>query len=478
MASLQGRYAFRLVMVMMAAWLLVAAAAIAEDSQIVTPGNGYAATDFLPDEWIDAFCMFGDDVVTFSNTEGLEIIDHDHPAVRQSLGKPDAYLGSGAVWCSFVAPDPSGESFWVGFTISNNSDDRIYEVGTGGVWTHRATLTGNFDLEFFGSDAYVSANPGAVQLPRLPENTIYQLDTTGGNDHDALAEVGGYSTGLGLDTSGNLYCATYYLDYDGDGLGPDDNRLFRFTAAQIASAVGPGNLTLVDAEELFAMSSGSSDVDVDDAGHVVFSDNDASGGSAVVYWNEALGGEIVQVATPPETGSPWFTSMDVVGDVTVAGGQVCVVDYWSSGIAEVVKLIPGDADGDGTVDQQDLLILAANWGEQTDVYWAEGDFDGDGMVGPADAALLAAHWGQSLSLSEGMFVPEPGAAVLVLGMLGALVAVRRRLGCHPGAPGRSNVGKHAHASVSMPPAGSVSRRLSPPARARRGSASTGGRPTP
>ena len=40
--------------------LLFSAPAGAVESQIVAPGDGYGATDLLPDEWVDLFCVFGD----------------------------------------------------------------------------------------------------------------------------------------------------------------------------------------------------------------------------------------------------------------------------------------------------------------------------------------------------------------------------------------------------------------------------------
>ena len=83
--------------------------------------------------------------------------------------------------------------------------------------------------------------------------------------------------------------------------------------------------------------------------------------------------------------------------------------------------LPGDANGDGTVDLLDLDILGANFGA-TDATVAQGDFNGDTVVDLLDLDILGANFGQSSSEA----VPEPtslltaGVAVMLLG------PVRRR----------------------------------------------------
>ena len=57
----------------------------------------------------------------------------------------------------------------------------------------------------------------------------------------------------------------------------------------------------------------------------------------------------------------------------------------------VVSPLPGDANRDGSVNFQDLLIVAQHFG-QTNAVWAIGDFDGDRKVAFADLLLLAQHY--------------------------------------------------------------------------------------
>ncbi|HBO43059.1 MAG TPA: hypothetical protein DD670_03815 [Planctomycetaceae bacterium] len=391
-------------------------------SAIVSPGNGFGARDLLSDEWIDGFCLFGDGVAVFSMENGLEIIDRANPASGQSWGRPQDYFAAHTdpssgyvnVWNSFMTPDPSGDSLWIGFTMWDNTDDRIYRVDAGGTWDAYTTLSGNFDLEFFGGEAYVSANPGGLTQA---QSTIYRLDTTWADQHAVVAEVGGYSAGLGFDAAGNLYYGTCHLD---EYYAPIDNKMIRYSASDVAL----GDLTIDDAEILFDLTSGGCDVDVDDAGNVVFNVNDFAGGNFVGVWNEAVnGGEPRQAAVPGGAGWPWFSLLEVSGNVA-AGGSIYVADSDNApGIAQIVKLAPGDANGDFCVDEADAAILAGRWGN-SDVLWADGDFDGDGKVGPTDAAILAANWSSGPQPAEAASAPEPIGVVLLATLLFALVGTR------------------------------------------------------
>jgi hypothetical protein len=89
-------------------------------------------------------------------------------------------------------------------------------------------------------------------------------------------------------------------------------------------------------------------------------------------------------------------------------------------------LPPGDASGDGKVDETDAQILATNWGSTESPGWAQGNFNNDGVVDVLDAAILAANWGTGVTDESTAAVPEPGTIVLMLGALIGLVLRRRR----------------------------------------------------
>jgi hypothetical protein len=75
-------------------------------------------------------------------------------------------------------------------------------------------------------------------------------------------------------------------------------------------------------------------------------------------------------------------------------------------------ILPGDANRDGTVDDEDASILGANWMKATGATWQDGDFNYDGAVNDKDAAILAANWSPGGGGGE---VPEPSTLAMLLG---------------------------------------------------------------
>jgi hypothetical protein len=97
-------------------------------------------------------------------------------------------------------------------------------------------------------------------------------------------------------------------------------------------------------------------------------------------------------------------------------------------VASELPPIPGDTNGNWIVDEADAQVLATNWGKDDlgNTGSAAGDFNGDGAVNVLDAAILAANWGDHTGGESVAAVPEPSAAVLLLGALMLFAAGRRR----------------------------------------------------
>ena len=91
---------------------------------------------------------------------------------------------------------------------------------------------------------------------------------------------------------------------------------------------------------------------------------------------------------------------------------------------------PGDADGDGQVDDYDLSLLLCHW-DRPNVDWSKGDFDGNGDVNDGDLSLLLTNWTGPSSIG----IPEPVTmTVLPMGVLVSVLRHRRRTA----APGRND----------------------------------------
>ena len=84
--------------------------------------------------------------------------------------------------------------------------------------------------------------------------------------------------------------------------------------------------------------------------------------------------------------------------------------------------LPGDADGDGWVDDDDLSLVLANWGQTSG--WGNGDFTADGWVDDDDLSLLLTYWSGA---GGGAAVPEPATmVVIVLGAIAMMLSAGRR----------------------------------------------------
>jgi hypothetical protein len=84
--------------------------------------------------------------------------------------------------------------------------------------------------------------------------------------------------------------------------------------------------------------------------------------------------------------------------------------------------MPGDANRDGYVNDDDLALLLTSW-KLTGQAWGNGDFNADSIVNDDDLALLLTNWKQGTP-PAGNLVPEP--ATLSLIGLGAMALIRRR----------------------------------------------------
>ena len=116
-----------------------------------------------------------------------------------------------------------------------------------------------------------------------------------------------------------------------------------------------------------------------------------------------------------------------IGDITSSTNGTVEYDYvrfTEDAYAPTEELpLPGDANGDGIVNDADAARLAANWQTASGASWSMGDFNDDGAVNDVDATILAANW-QMTAASRAASVPEPSSLALMIAM--GLAAFYRR----------------------------------------------------
>jgi hypothetical protein len=120
-----------------------------------------------------------------------------------------------------------------------------------------------------------------------------------------------------------------------------------------------------------------------------------------------------------QTGTDWAHG-DFNGDGSVNGADLNTV---LSSYSQTHGGLPGDANGDGTVDGADLNTVLSNY-NLTGTDWAHGDFNGDGAVNGADLNTILSNYNQSQALAS---VPEPSTLVLLALGCFVLVTLRVRL---------------------------------------------------
>lgn len=94
--------------------------------------------------------------------------------------------------------------------------------------------------------------------------------------------------------------------------------------------------------------------------------------------------------------TPWFNLTNLVPDTTyyfkltstdLAGN----VSTYEGTFSTAVELTPGDLNGDGAVNLNDLSILSSNWGREPATA-AQGDLNGDGKINLNDLSILSSNW--------------------------------------------------------------------------------------
>ena len=105
-----------------------------------------------------------------------------------------------------------------------------------------------------------------------------------------------------------------------------------------------------------------------------------------------IGPPLVAAPAPGYTSPPAHLMTQVAA---TAGGFA--VTWAGVGVRFFLAADPGDADGNGTVALNDLVILANHYGLVGGQTWADGDFDGNGTVGLNDLVILANNYGKVLA---------------------------------------------------------------------------------
>ena len=130
-------------------------------------------------------------------------------------------------------------------------------------------------------------------------------------------------------------------------------------------------------------------------------------------WSRPAGSDLWDAFAGPETSVPilWEPQGEAICFDAAGIGYFTTSEDLHQPIYYFERVLwPGDANGDGVVDDDDATIVATYWQTLSGATWSMGDFNDDNAVNDLDATIMAANWQTGTSSA----VPEPGALTLLL----------------------------------------------------------------
>ncbi len=309
--------------------ILIAGLNTAAQSIYLQPAPSFSAMDLLQEQInFSSFDLYGDQL--FAN-DGASVFRFSIDTLEQlqEYPMPADYIA----WAGFLNLSPDGKTIWAGYTVSDNTDDRIYTIDVAsGEWKNTATLPGNSDLIFVDGHILVS---GLENSSWESPTSIFLLDTTGANAHRKIIEIGGSMAGLAADSNGNIYYATYFFS--------ENNFLYQWNATDIESVINNPDapyLTVTNAVTLSGLPSGAYDCHVDEGDNVIFNINDFSSAKILAIWDKTTGsGFNYDTLALANDDMDWLSYIKSRGDIMVAeeGNEIFALS-WSRPIAKVFSM--------------------------------------------------------------------------------------------------------------------------------------------
>jgi len=302
-------------------------------------------------------------------------------------------------------------------------------VGPNGTLSTRHYNSGGGYATRFGN---LTVNPTAAD----PGNVEIRNITTVTGTLAGVGLIKGYSTGkpMTLTNTATLSPGTSIGTLTTNNtvfVNMEENVMLKFEIEDPDAAAGTGY-------DLF-VAEASSGVDFDvndtDVGGVLVDLDDLGLTRDIVAGDEFYLMVAAQFDIPASTWNVTFVDVPSGWDTSAATLSVATRDAIGDAALETVLMlagltggtiptIPGDANGNGFVDDDDLAILLSNWEQDpgTATTWELGDFTADTDVDDDDLAVLLGNW--TGPPPGGAAVPEP--ATLALLGLGGLSLLRRR----------------------------------------------------
>lgn len=289
----------------------------------LTPAAGYKTESLLSDYTSLSVYDFHQDYLYAGNASHIYCFNANTEELVKTYDVPT----DAGDYPSFITISPDGATIWAGFTTSSNVDDRVYSIDVeSGVWTQKASVTANFDMEFLGNHQLIACMDGFTTVISL-------LDVSGNNQHRNIIEVAGYVAGFAIDTEGNVYFAT--------SIYGDNNYVYRWNSGNVAMVVADPSQPTLKASEAVILSTiphGAYDCDVDEGGNVVFDFNEYGGEKVLAMWNGIEGHADNFTVLATSSDEVWLGVVKTRGNLTENGvGNEVITSSYGLPLAKVYR---------------------------------------------------------------------------------------------------------------------------------------------
>ena len=362
---------------------------------------------------------------------------------RDFLYVGDLQLDTGASWSAFggafLEVSPDGSRIAIG--DNDFSSPRIGVVDTADLLDVSAWAGNPIDwypVPHFAANWWDNQHL-VISTAAAAGSAVTFLDTTSSTaaptNPTVISNIAGASAGVSFDADGNLYTGNGFEDTTPGGSAT--GAIKRFDAADWAAALV--GATTIDFETEGTdidtiLSAGGLDFDAE--GNMIVGGGDLFGSGqsdflSVVLINDAA--NEYRTFDPADATTSFYSIVynEFTGEILAYEPFAAVFgeDVDNTLVHVVAPRLPGDANGDGTVDGLDYLIWAANFdaSEPPELTASDGDFNDDGTVDGNDYVIWAGNYGASLATVAGTAVPEPSTlAMLVAGVLALGGQIGRR----------------------------------------------------
>ena len=334
---------------------------------------------------------WGDEQTTTAARPEAEVVDQPTlpwwlpPSVMETLNSegiaqaPAGTLDVGVNgWLSTWGPEPSiygGDGASLTASRDNVSPDwgnGVVQIGEGRwVVSHTYAEDGDFQITATATDA-----KGSCQI-------VDEADTLVAQDSPTSARLAEADASLELLDTGNIGGGGMFL------------MMSMSTTTGRLTLGGPSEIDEGEVYTLTIAASGLGEGESIDALDIDWGDQTNSIGDATDW-----GDDIVQNLDGTWTATHVYAESQANVAIVVEATKVDSEGIALGDLFAYHSLIPGDANLDGVVDDDDAAILSANW-NATGADWEMGDFNGDGTVNAEDVALLNAHWEEDIDNGGG-----------------------------------------------------------------------------